>query len=334
VSTWNRVAIPFLGLAGAAGALGARRMTHGTPPAPPALKGRLQRGTLQTATADRRYLAYLPPDLAPGASLVLVFHPHGADGARMREITGFGFDRLADEHGFAVLYPDGLRGTWNEARREVWHPARRWQVDDIGFALELVRLFVESHDIDVRSVFAVGHSGGGQLVYRLALESPARFAGMAVVAAGLPTPDNLVSTPSGQPVPIMIINGTQDRLNPYNGGPVQLAPGVAGHGEVHSADATARYFAGLSGPPGDPLVSPVPHSPDSPGTTVTRSEYAPPGRPRTVLYTVHGGGHVLPQRGGYTPPRYLGRTTRDIDAPEVIWDFFAGLRAVRAGTSE
>jgi polyhydroxybutyrate depolymerase len=38
------------------------------------------------------------------------------------------------------------------------------------------------------------------------------------------------------------------------------------------------------------------------------------------LYTVEGGGHTWPS--GARRPRHFGRTSRDIDATELIWRFF------------
>jgi len=36
------------------------------------------------------------------------------------------------------------------------------------------------------------------------------------------------------------------------------------------------------------------------------------------------GGYVVPNPH-YTAPRLVGRTTHDVDAPDAIWTFFAGL---------
>jgi len=43
-----------------------------------------------------------------------------------------------------------------------------------------------------------------------------------------------------------------------------------------------------------------------------------------ILYTVLGGGHVVPNRY-YRYPQNVGRMTDDLDAPAVIWDFFSKL---------
>jgi polyhydroxybutyrate depolymerase len=41
-----------------------------------------------------------------------------------------------------------------------------------------------------------------------------------------------------------------------------------------------------------------------------------------ILYTVEGGGHTWPGGWQYLPEKIVGKTSRDTDANEVIWDFF------------
>lgn len=41
-----------------------------------------------------------------------------------------------------------------------------------------------------------------------------------------------------------------------------------------------------------------------------------------VLYAIEGGGHTWPGGDQYLPQWIIGKTDRDIDANEVIWDFF------------
>jgi polyhydroxybutyrate depolymerase len=47
----------------------------------------------------------------------------------------------------------------------------------------------------------------------------------------------------------------------------------------------------------------------------------PEGR-AVELYTIDGGGHTWP--GGPEAGRRVGRVSREIDATELIWAFFAG----------
>jgi polyhydroxybutyrate depolymerase len=88
-------------------------------PAPslPRESGTLSKGSLEVGGLERTYLSYIPRGLAHGAPLVVVMHGPGEDGAQIRIETGYEFERLADEHGFAVVYPDSYSSDWNDCGR-------------------------------------------------------------------------------------------------------------------------------------------------------------------------------------------------------------------------
>ena len=44
---------------------------------------------------------------------MVVMHGSGQNGAQMLRETGYGFDRLADTHGFVVVYPNAYQGYWD-----------------------------------------------------------------------------------------------------------------------------------------------------------------------------------------------------------------------------
>ena len=95
------------------------------------------------------------------------------------------------------------------------------------------------------------------LAYRLALERPDDFAGVAAISASVPVKENLDCGHAEKPVPVMIINGTADPINPYRGGMVNL--GGAKLGNVLSSEDTAKYFAKLLGVTAMPEVATLPH---------------------------------------------------------------------------
>src|SRR5437879_851830 len=77
--------------------------------------------------------------------------------------------------------------------------------------------------VDRGRVFATGISRGGHMAFRLALEAPSRFRAVAAVAANVPAPENFKCKPAGQGTSsVMIMNGTKDPLNPFDGGEVKL----------------------------------------------------------------------------------------------------------------
>jgi polyhydroxybutyrate depolymerase len=170
--------------------------------------------------------------------------------------------------------------------------------------------------VDPKRVFVIGYSNGGQLAYRLALEMPERVAAIAVVAANLPADENCDCVKSGRPVPVLILNGTCDPINPCNGGNVRLF-GFANRGRVISARESAEYFARLNGHHGEPRVAV-----QGKRLRVKIASWEDAGKPEVVLATVQGGGHVVPQPY-YSAPPFLGLTTHAINGPEEIWEFFA-----------
>ncbi|HEX6375570.1 MAG TPA: PHB depolymerase family esterase [Allosphingosinicella sp.] len=287
-----------------------------TPPAPQ-LSAKPQAGTIRIGARERQYLVYAPARRAASPALLVVFHGRMGSPARIRAETGYGFDRLADRNGFVVAYPQGFEGRWNDCRKAGDDPARRRDIDDLGFFDALVERLRRQHGVDPSRVFVAGVSNGGQFVYRLALERPRAIAGAAVFVAGLPSRDNNGCTSRGPPPPILIVNGTDDPINPYEGGMVSLF-GFSHLGTVVSARDSALYFAGTG--PG-PAAARLPARARGDRTWVERSVWHRAGRGEVVLLSVHGGGHVVPQ-AVYRPPRLLGRVTSAIDGPAEAWKFF------------
>ncbi len=99
----------------------------------PQLSGTLTRGTMTVGGLTRTYRTYVPHGLAKGAPLVVVMHGAGENGARIRIETGYGFDRLADEHGFAVVYPNAYEGYWDVCTIVGDISANGLNIDDVGF---------------------------------------------------------------------------------------------------------------------------------------------------------------------------------------------------------
>ncbi|HXJ02589.1 MAG TPA: PHB depolymerase family esterase [Micropepsaceae bacterium] len=290
--------------------------------AQPNLTGTVKEETVAVKGGQRSFVLYVPRNLKPNAPFLFVFHGSGGDGASMRGVTAFEFDMLADRDGFLVAYPDGFQTTWNDCRKGSPQPARVMNIDDEGFVDAIIAKESAEHGIDKKRIFSAGWSNGGQLGYRFAMERANVFAGVAALSASVPVPTNLACTPSGAAMPVMIINGTADPINPFNGGNVML--GGTSLGPVYSSMETAQYWAKLNGITDAPAMKHLPHKNPSDPTSVDETTWSQSGKTLVVLYAVHGGGHVVPTR---TPQDWggLGRETGDLDAPVAIWDFFSKL---------
>lgn len=275
--------------------------------------------TLQVGAMTRSFLLYTPPTLPIGSPLLIVFHPSNSSAVKMRSMIGETIERMAREHGFAVAYPDGFEGHFNDCRREASYSARTQHVDDIGFTRSLIDTLVREHSIDHVRVFAIGYSNGAQMVLRLALEAPALVAGVVAISANLPTAENNDCTASrdGQPS-VSLIEGTDDRLNPYKGGRVSIL-GFGNRGTVMSAIGSAKWFAQRYR-----ITETGPTESQSKGDLRAELQTWGDGQiPKVQLITIVGGGHTIPQAAFDAQTRLLGKTFRS-DFPltaslEIMW---------------
>jgi polyhydroxybutyrate depolymerase len=315
----------LLGALLVAAALAWHALLHVAPPEVPPLGGELRRGSLRVGELERTFAVYVPARLPARAPLVIVLHGSMGSGEQVRSGTFYGFDALADRHGFAVAYPDGFEEHWNDCRREAPYSANLRDVDDVGFLRALVARLAAELDLDPERVYATGISNGGQMAYRLALEAPDLVAAIAPVAAGLPDDANFDCESSGRPVAVLIVNGTADPMNPFEGGRVALYGVWGDRGGVLSSDASAAYWAGLAGHGAPPETHRPRDLNGGDGSWVEQFSWRDGPGPEVVHLVVHGGGHTFPHpRWRY--PRLLGPTNADVDGAVEVWGFFARQR--------
>jgi polyhydroxybutyrate depolymerase len=120
---------------------------------------------------------------------------------------------------------------------------------------------------------------------------------------------------------VLIINGTEDPLVPYEGGDVSFLS--IKRGKVISVEDTVKFWVTHDGCPAAPQMEQLPHlNPnDSTSTTVERYTGCRDGT-EVVLYKVNGGGHTWPGGVQYMSEKFIGKTSRDFSATETIWQFF------------
>jgi polyhydroxybutyrate depolymerase len=268
---------------------------------------------VEAAGRQRTFTVVGEREERPGRALLLVFHGSKQDGAAHRRFTGRMYDELAADGQAVVVYLDGYRGNWNDAREQSYFPARVEGVDDVAFVRAVVDRLVAEWGVDRTRVFAAGYSNGGQMVLRLLHEVPDLLVGAAVVSATMPGRESFradIAQPTVVPVPVVLAHGTKDRIVPYAGGTMSgfMRRLFKVGGTTLSAPETAAYFAqrnGISTPP----------SQRSSGD-VERLEYIEPGRAPVTLLTVRNGGHTVP--GPKRAPFLLGRTARGVSMADEV----------------
>jgi polyhydroxybutyrate depolymerase len=295
----------------------------------PALTGALHREQLTVGALPRTFSFYVPAHTEAQPALIFVLHGSDGNGDLMRRMSLFRFDALADEKGAFVVYPDGYKKFWNDCRASADYAANIEKIDDSAFFAAMIDHFVQTYRVDPKRVYATGISNGGHMIYRLGLEMPQRFAALAAMAANLPVDANLDCNTSGQPVSMAILNGTEDPINPFNGGLVTIM-GNSSRGNVRSAQDTANYWAALAGATHTETVR-LPEVDGNAATWIEREVYRGRDATEVRLYTLHGSGHVMPVRAGFLMTQLLetllGGSAGDMESAAELWDFFDAHRA-------
>lgn len=271
---------------------------------------------LKVDDLNRSYLVHVPPrlDLQQPVPVVLVFHGAGMNARLMTRFSGL--NDKADTAGFVAVYPNGtgvvdLLLVFNAAgTREKPFGSR---ADDVKFVGALLDDLATALNVDPDRVYATGFSNGGMLCYRLAAELPDRIAAIAPVAGT----QALRELKPSRPVPILHLHGTRDLLVPWEGPVTKQSLTMP----FLSVPQTFKTWIPANRCSAAPAVTELPDTADD-GTRVIRHNYLPAeDGAEIVVYAIEDGGHTWP--GSPNPQlEFLGKTTLDISANDLIWDFF------------
>ncbi len=266
----------------------------------------------------REFFVHAPPtyDGSRSVPLVLVLHGGGGKADKMDKLTGF--NAVSDAKGFIVVYPQGKDKAWNDGR-EFKTLFKKKKRDDVKFLGDVVKAMVRDYNIDPFMVFSTGISNGGFMSYRLATENPETFAAVAGVVAQVS--ENLRDNHlPAKPIPVMMILGDDDPLVPYSGGEITVLG--AKRGKVVSGGDSLKLWADNNDCVTNPITTYYDDIDPDDGSVVRREECSSDDNKDVILLTVEGGGHTWPGGWQYLGEGIVGKTNRDIDATEVIWEFF------------
>ena len=242
----------------------------------------------------------LPLKNSANANLIFVLHGSGGNGLKAMKSAGNLFD-IANKENLLILFPDGYLKNWNECRKNAPAAANVENIDENIFFSKMIDYCATKYLIDRQKVFAIGTSGGGHMVYKLAMTMPEKFKAITAIVANLPEANNMDCIEKKAPIAVMIINGTNDLTNPYNGGISAKNKGL-----VVSTEDTFHYWATINGYKGSPSMEKLPDlEPD--GKTIEKYTFKQKGKPEVVLLKVINGEHNNP---------------KDIDVFLESWNFF------------
>jgi polyhydroxybutyrate depolymerase len=264
---------------------------------------------------------------AEAGPLPTIFVLHGRLGTAKQVRRHLAFDALADRAGFHVVYPNGLARSWNDGRPDTARirPTGEAPPDDIGFLNALMDRLIAEGLADPGRITVTGPSNGGMMTLRVGCELAPRVAAIAPLIANMPEELGATCRPA-RPLPVLVMNGTEDTLVPWAGGALAGKPEK---GQVWSTERTVEFWRSHNGCRGQPETRRLPDRDPDDNSTVTVTRWADCQDGAEVqLYRLDGAGHTVPGGPGHRFPRLmrriLGETNNDIEASEVLWGFFRG----------
>lgn len=303
------------------------------------------RGTFETcqfsnAAGARAYKLYVPasPSEVPRPLIVML---HGCTQSADDFALGTQMNRLADEQGFLVVYPEqpahaNMSKCWN------WFQPQD-QLRDTGepsLIAGIVREVAARHGADLRRVFVAGLSAGAAMAVVLGQTYPELFAGVGV-HSGLPygsahdIPSAMAAMKGGRSgLPgLQVTPGMAARPSKKA---VHAVPTIVFHGDRdHTVQQTnARQVvqqatdAYGAGPGAAALTADTQSGTATGGRSYSRTVHADSTRHAQIeAWTIHGAGHAW--SGGDGRGSYTDRTGPDASAEMVR--FFLSL--ARAGSA-
>jgi polyhydroxybutyrate depolymerase len=175
-----------------------------------------------TITVDgtaRTFIQHLPPMYTGKTPMPVVIDFHGRGGSASSWKSATGWDSLADQQGFIMIWPDGVGNTWNAGR------CCGGTVDDVAFVREIIATLKKDVCIDPKRVYATGCSAGGGMTYKVGCDAADLIAAVAPVDFDCAySSDNTGNTPScggckpARPISEIQFRGTADAMALYDGG--------------------------------------------------------------------------------------------------------------------
>ncbi len=294
-------------------------------PLSPGEQGWHKNQTIDVSGTSRNYHMYLPENVT-NAPIVILLHGNRSN---KDEIMGFTnvkapykvWENIALQENVILIVPDGTNGSsdhrgWNDCRNDAnGNP----DANDVLFIDKLIDFVLNEHQADASKVFAVGTSNGGHMAMRLAQEIPDKLTAFAAIVASNPV--NSQCTNATLPISALFMNGTEDPINPYDGGEM-----ASNRGEVFSGQETIDYWVNRNQTDTTPTVTDLADTDTSDNSTVKKHLYINgANNTEVVFYEVIGGGHTEPsisERYSNVFKAIVKEQNGDIEMATEVWNFF------------
>jgi len=256
----------------------------------------------------RSFIYNTPTGDLKNGNLMFVMHGSGGNSLEMMSHTAK-LEAMCAKEKLLLVYPNGYQHYWNECRKYSTAAANKEDINDNAFFTAMINYFQKKYGISKKNIYAAGFSGGGQMAYKLALTMPDQIRAITAVVANMPDSASCDCVLAGKAKPVLIINGTDDKTNPYNGG--EMFVNNASYGVVLSTEKTFTYWANLAGYKTVPAKTLLPDADPNDKKTIEEYSYTSKLKPPVTLLKVVGGHHDYPN---------------DIDVYVYAWNFFKSVK--------
>jgi polyhydroxybutyrate depolymerase len=261
--------------------------------------------------AGRPYDVYVPKgyDASRAAPLVLAFHGYGDgdDGPLLEKY--FRLKPVADRASFLYVTPNGTKDSlaerfWNGT--DACCDFDKTKPDDVGYVRALVADVAKHYSVDPKRIYAVGLSGGGFFVHRLACDASDLFAAVISVSGATYADETKCAPKEG--VSLVELHGDKDAMVAYAGGTLDYNGSKA---DYPSAKDTVAHWAAHDGCSGAlvPSGTSLDLVANLAGAETTVEHYPSCTKGAVELWTVKGGVHAPAFGAAFAP---------------ALWHFFEG----------
>lgn len=289
------------------------------------------------AWRSRPYVIYVPDEIKlnpTNQSYPLVFSLHGASSnakeqqlntCKVKNLADSScLDRLADRQKFIVVYPNGSKMSggeciekvpgcipryWNQIKSCSGGITKDLNKTETDYLLSVLRDVQSKHPILDNGIFFSGMSNGSQMSYEASCRLRSKVSAVALIAGTGGLEFDACSCKSRKEEnssnPALIqFHGTKDPLWSYK-----------------AANQFIIRVAQTSGCAKIPTISSQPDLDKKDGTTAKKYEYQN-CKNDIIHYQIDGAGHTWPGGLQYLDPKKIGLVTYDINANEIMWEFF------------
>jgi polyhydroxybutyrate depolymerase len=288
-------------------------------PNPPLGRGSSE-GSISLGELQRTYRLHVPVGYSGKTKVPAVIVLHGYSGNAKLALAQGQWIEKSEQENFIAVALDGMPRTpsrfsslmlnpkgWNSG--EPLEPFGRGPINDVSFVNAIIDRLLATGMVDEDRIYVTGFSNGAAMTFRVGAELSDRIAAIAPVSDGLYVTPNTLK----RPVPLLLLWGTADPINPSSGGTVRRFGKTV---TVTSAEKSWKTWGSLLG------CSNTPQTIYAQDGVQGFSLKDCPAHSEALFYSVENMGHHWPGGKNFVPKSIVGQDSNAINATDLIWKFF------------